>query len=147
MPGKGFLDGAQDVVGVVALSEDYKPNGSDECQRIEQAGGNFSFLPRTWRVGGVLVVSRAFGNQLLKRFVVAEPEIQEEIIKDDVDCLVITTDGLWDVVSNDEAVSLVKSIENPEAAARKLTETAFNKGSADNITYVVRFNHGKDDSP
>ncbi|XP_059072849.1 probable protein phosphatase 2C member 13, mitochondrial isoform X2 [Cryptomeria japonica] len=71
----------------------------------------------------------------------------EEIIKDDVDCLVITTDGLWDVVSNDEAVSLVKSIENPEAAARKLTETAFNKGSADNITYVVRFNHGKDDSP
>ncbi|XP_057868699.2 probable protein phosphatase 2C member 13, mitochondrial [Cryptomeria japonica] len=124
----------------------------------------FSFLPRTWRVGGVLAVSRAFGNRLLKRFVVAEPEIrcipwtvhgtdlhiwncQEEIIKDDVDCLVITTDGLWDVVSNDEVVSLVKSIENPEAAARKLTEIAFNKGSANNITCVVWFNHGKDDSP
>ncbi|GLJ33993.1 hypothetical protein SUGI_0683720 [Cryptomeria japonica] len=46
-----------------------------------------------------------------------------------------------------EAVSLVKSTENPEAAARKLTEIAFNKGSANNITCVVRFNHGKDDSP
>jgi protein phosphatase 1L len=38
----------------------------------------------TWSVGGVLVVSHAFGNRLLKHFVVAEPEIQEEIIKDDV---------------------------------------------------------------
>jgi len=34
--------------------------------------------------------------------------------------------------------------EEPEAAARKLTETAFSRGSGDNITcIVVKFQHDK----
>jgi hypothetical protein len=43
-----------------------------------------------------------------------------------------------------DAVSLARAEEGAEAAARKLTEAAFNRGSADNITcIVVRFNHEK----
>ena len=44
----------------------------------EDAGG-FVMWAGTWRVVGVLVVSRAFGDKLLKQFVVVVPEIQEEM--------------------------------------------------------------------
>ncbi|XP_043716619.1 probable protein phosphatase 2C 76 [Telopea speciosissima] len=125
----------------IPLSEDHKPNRSDERKRIESAGGVVMWAG-TWRVGGVLAMSRAFGNRLLKPFVVAEPEIQEQEIGDEFECLVLASDGLWDVVPNEDAVSLARAEEEPEAAARRLTETAYNRGSADNITcIVVRFNH------
>jgi len=126
----------------VALSRDHKPNQTDERQRIEDAGG-FVMWAGTWRVGGVLAVSRAFGDRLLKQYVVAEPEIQEEVADENVEFLILASDGLWDVVSNQDAVAMIQSTEDPELAAKRLTEEAYRKGSADNITcVVVRFNHG-----
>ncbi|CAH9110483.1 unnamed protein product [Cuscuta epithymum] len=125
----------------IALSDDHKPNRSDERKRIENAGGIIMWAG-TWRVGGVLAMSRAFGNRMLKQFVVAEPEIQDQAIDEGLELLVLASDGLWDVVPNEDAISLAESAESPEAAARKLTETAFARGSADNITcIVVKFSH------
>lgn len=125
----------------VQLSIDHKPDRQDERKRIEDAGGVVMW-GGTWRVGGILALSRAFGDRLLKRYVVADPEIQEEQITRDVEFLVIASDGLWDVISNEEAVSIVQSIEEPMDAAKSLTKAAFRKGSADNIScLVVRFHH------
>ncbi|KAF9667381.1 hypothetical protein SADUNF_Sadunf15G0017100 [Salix dunnii] len=129
----------------IPLSEDHKPNRSDERKRIESAGGVVMWAG-TWRVGGVLAMSRAFGNRLLKQFVVAEPDIQEQKIDQEFELLVLASDGLWDVVPNEDAVSIARTEEEPETAARKLTEAAFTRGSADNITcIVVRFHHDKID--
>lgn len=122
----------------IPLSIDHKPDRSDERERIEQAGG-FIIWAGTWRVGGVLAVSRAFGDKLLKPYVVADPEIQEEEI-DGVDFIIIASDGLWNVISNKDAVAIVQDIPDAEAASRKLIEDAYAKGSSDNITcLVVRF--------
>ncbi|KAL3650546.1 hypothetical protein CASFOL_006949 [Castilleja foliolosa] len=127
----------------IPLSEDHKPNRSDERERIETAGGVVMWAG-TWRVGGVLAMSRAFGNRMLKQFVVAEPEIQDLEVDQDLELLVLASDGLWDVVPNEDAISIAQTEENPEGAARKLTETAFTRGSADNITcIVVKINHTK----
>ncbi|XP_010260464.1 PREDICTED: probable protein phosphatase 2C 11 isoform X2 [Nelumbo nucifera] len=119
----------------VPLSIDHKPDRSDERQRIEKAGG-FIIWSGTWRVGGILAVSRAFGDKLLKPYVVAEPEIQEEEI-DGVEFLIIASDGLWNVVSNKDAVAIVQGISDAEVASRKLIEEAYARGSSDNITCVV----------
>ncbi|XBI18148.1 hypothetical protein VPH35_060014 [Triticum aestivum] len=127
----------------IALSDDHKPDRSDERERIENAGGVVTFSG-TWRVGGVLAMSRAFGDRLLKPFVVAEPEIQEQEIDDELEYLILASDGLWDVVSNEHAVAFVKEEVGPEAAARKLTQIAFARGSTDNITcIVVEFHRAK----
>lgn len=56
--------------------------------------------------------------------------------------MLCSTDRL--ILFSQDAVTLVKMEEEPEAAARKLTETAFSRGSGDNITcIVVKFQHDK----
>ncbi|KAH9760196.1 putative protein phosphatase 2C 59 [Citrus sinensis] len=120
----------------IAVSRDHKPDQTDERQRIEDAGG-FVMWAGTWRVGGVLAVSRAFGDRLLKQYVVADPEIQEEVIDSSLEFLILASDGLWDVVTNEEAVAMIKPIQDPEEAAKRLMQEAYQRGSADNITCVV----------
>ncbi|KAK4800811.1 hypothetical protein SAY86_021298 [Trapa natans] len=119
-----------------AVSRDHKPDQTDERQRIEDAGG-FVIWAGTWRVGGVLAVSRAFGDRLLKQYVVSDPEIQEEKVDSTLEFLILASDGLWDVVTNEEAVAMVKPIEDSEEAAKLLLQEACQRGSADNITCVV----------
>ncbi|XP_031376416.1 probable protein phosphatase 2C 59 [Punica granatum] len=119
-----------------AVSRDHKPDQTDERQRIEDAGG-FVMWAGTWRVGGVLAVSRAFGDRLLKQYVVADPEIQEEKVDSTLEFLILASDGLWDVVTNEEAVAMIKPIQDPEEAAKQLLQEAYQRGSADNITCVV----------
>lgn len=89
------------------MSEDHKPNRVDERERIEAAGGVVVWAG-TWRVGGVLAVSRAFGDRLLKQYVVAEPDLMEETLTPADQALIMASDGLWDVIQNQDAVALIK---------------------------------------
>lgn len=50
----------------VVLTDDHKPNRKDERSRIENAGGQVVWAG-TWRVSGVLAVSRSFGNRQMKQ--------------------------------------------------------------------------------
>lgn len=73
---------------------------------------------------------------------------QEEQNKIRTEWLVIyrRSTGNLSGTSFQDAVSIAQSEEEPVAAARKLTETAFTRGSADNITcIVVKFHHEEAD--
>ncbi|XP_044959290.1 probable protein phosphatase 2C 56 isoform X1 [Hordeum vulgare subsp. vulgare] len=130
------------VFVAIPLSDDHKPNLKNERTRIENAGGGVSYDGFTWRVDGILAMSRAFGNRSLKNYVIAEPDIQETQVSSDLEYLVLATDGLWDVVQNEDVISLMRATDEPEAAAVKLTEMAHSRHSSDNITcIVVRFHH------
>lgn len=118
------------------LTDDHKPNRPDERTRIENVGGTVVHAG-TWRVGGVLAVSRSFGNRQLKQWIVAQPELREDELHSSTGCLIIATDGVWDVIGNQEAVTAVGKFEDAEEAAKALATMAYERGSFDNISCVV----------
>ena len=90
-----------------------------------------------WRVLGVLAVSRALGDRHLKPFVTAEPEVVEvERHADDL-AIVMATDGVWDVLSNNEVAACVAASPSAQEAANQVVDMAYARGSADNITVIV----------
>jgi len=120
----------------IEMSADHKPIRGDEKQRIEALGGRIYFFG-TWRVGGVLAVTRAIGDRRLKKYVSAVPEIKHKVLEKGDDYLILASDGVWDVLSSQDACTLVNGLEDMHAAARKLTDTAYRTGSMDNITSLV----------
>jgi len=63
--------------------------------------------------------------------------VQEEVVDSSLEFLILASDGLWDVVTNEEAVGMVKPILDSEQAAKRLLAEASQRGSADNTTCVV----------
>lgn len=95
---------------VGALSKDHKPNRADEKERIQKAGGSVISIFTIPRVQGLLAVSRAIGDLQLKQFVISEPELTSITKKSDDLCIILATDGLWDVITNVMAGSIAKRI-------------------------------------
>ncbi|KAG7266347.1 hypothetical protein CRUP_017706, partial [Coryphaenoides rupestris] len=118
----------------VALSHDHKPwfhqlsNGS-------------------WRVQGILAMSRSLGDYPLKNLNVVIPD--PDIVTFDLDKLqpefmILASDGLWDAFSNEEAVRFVRErLDEPHYGAKSIVLQSFYRGCPDNITVmVVKFKSG-----
>ncbi|XP_010527050.1 PREDICTED: probable protein phosphatase 2C 53 [Tarenaya hassleriana] len=140
----------------IALSVDHKPNREDEYVRIEAAGGKII----QWnghRVFGVLAMSRSIGDRYLKPWIIPDPEVVFCPRTKDDDCLILASDGLWDVMTNEEACELARKRimlwhkknglsgssrgrdvdPAAQSAAEYLSNRALQKGSKDNITVIV----------
>ncbi|GBF87365.1 phosphatase 2C 51-like protein [Raphidocelis subcapitata] len=132
----------------VQVTDDHKPEREDEAERVEKAGGQVLYW-NGHRVMGVLAMSRAIGDHCLRPYVIPEPEITvfRRHARDEI--LLLASDGLWDVMPNQEATDLAMRCirrardkgASPKAAARVaatiLTKAAVDRGSRDNITVMV----------
>ncbi|KAL2555695.1 Protein phosphatase 2C 3 [Forsythia ovata] len=119
----------------IPLSTDHKPDRPDELDRINQAGGRVIFWDGP-RVLGVLAMSRAIGDNYLKPYVIPEPDvtITERTAEDE--CLILASDGLWDVVTNDVACGVArmclksrKPSSPPRSPGNETTVTATGESS------------------
>ena len=68
------------------------------------------------------------------------PEITTHELGDEDEFIIIASDGLWDKLSNEEAVALVHdTVKEPGMASKRLATEALTRGSKDNITVIVCF--------
>jgi protein phosphatase 2C len=132
----------------IPLTEDHKAARDDETARVEAAGGEVMWWNGE-RVMGVLAVSRSIGDHYLRPFVIAQPEVTILSRVPEDELLLLASDGLWDVMSNQEACSLAQRCLRraqqrgasrhtaAKVAASVLTRAAIDQGSSDNVTVVV----------
>jgi len=90
----------------------------------------------------VLAVTRAFGDHSLRQSgLIAVPHIVKYTLKPFDKFLVIASDGVWDELSDQDAINFCKEEFSTKQIAQVIVKTAVQKGSKDNISViVVRFN-------
>lgn len=125
------------------MSQDHRPTYLPERRRVEELGGYFD----DGYLNGHLSVTRALGDWDLKfplgssSPLIAEPDVQQVLLTEDDEFLIIGCDGIWDVMSSQYAVSLVRRElrrhDDPQQCARDLVREALRLNTPDNLTVIV----------
>jgi len=123
--------------GSLRVSTDHKVSEVDEYNRIIKSGGciTYSGVPR---IHGY-AVSRAFGDCEAAPYIIATPSIYKmQLLKSF--SIVMCSDGVFDVLSDDDVASVVRACKDGDNAARLIVESALMLNSSDNISVLLAVN-------
>jgi len=133
---------------------DHKPTDPTEAKRIMTAGGAVI----NGRVNGILAVARALGDHCLKAphlpndAVSNVPHITSTQLEHQDEFIIVACDGLWDVMTDQEAVTFARTSHQqllrarpspaqvaslPNMVAKMLVKEALDRGTSDNVTCSV----------
>lgn len=90
-----------------------------------------------WRVDGLVSVARAFGDKTLKEHMTARPDLADLVVDLSCEFLILGSNGLWTVFTNQEVVDIVHKTKDPMNAAQELVCEARNRYSEDDISCAV----------
>ncbi|KAH7532912.1 probable protein phosphatase 2C 52 [Ziziphus jujuba] len=158
----GSKDNSDSMVAI-QLTVDLKPDLPREAERIKRCKGRVFALqdepevPRVWLPfddAPGLAMARAFGDFCLKEYgVISIPEFSHRILTEKDQFIVLASDGVWDVLSNEEVVDIVSSAPTRSSAARILVDSAarewklkYPTSKMDDCAVVCVFLDGKMDS-
>jgi len=109
---------------------------------IEKVTWDHSFIEELVKNGSITkdeAINHPKRN-LITRAVGYELELQvdtyEKDLKDD-DIILLCTDGLTNMLTEEEILEIIKNYEDPQEACDTLVQNANNKGGEDNITVIV----------
>ncbi|XP_077254088.1 putative protein phosphatase 2C 52 [Tasmannia lanceolata] len=158
----GSRDSSDSIVAV-QLTVDLKPDLPREAERIKRCKGRVFALqdePEVQRVwlpfddAPGLAMARAFGDFCLKDYgVISVPEFSHRLLTERDHFVVLASDGVWDVLSNEEVVEIVFMAPTRSSAARVVVESAVREwklkyptSKMDDCAVVCLYLDGKMDS-
>ncbi|XVF44417.1 hypothetical protein PTKIN_Ptkin02bG0118800 [Pterospermum kingtungense] len=154
---------SNDSMVAIQLTVDLKPDLPREAERIKRCKGRVFALQDEPEVSRVwlpfddapgLAMARAFGDFCLKEYgVISIPEFSYRLLTERDQFIVLASDGVWDVLSNEEVVEIVSSAPNRSSAARILVDSAarawklkYPTSKVDDCAVVCFFLDGKMDT-
>ena len=119
---------------ILRLSYDDRVSDRKEKERIIKQGG----IIFNGRIYGQLMLSRCFGDWSIKEYgVIVLPHVARiELTSDDL-YLILATDGVWDVLSDDDIVKLTQINSNSLGICKNIVIESLNRESEDNISCFV----------
>jgi len=146
-------------LAALALTVDHKPDTPAEAARIRAAGGRVEqlvdergqrvgphrvWLKTAWTPG--LAMSRALGDAVAHTAGVSStPDVTVHPLCARDELIILATDGIWEFITNEEAVTMAAAAPNPAAACAALAAEAAARwvkeedGVCDDITVLVLF--------
>ncbi|KAJ0408739.1 hypothetical protein P43SY_001963 [Pythium insidiosum] len=119
------------------LSVDHKATNEDEARRIRARNG----IILNKRVGGVLSVTRALGQSDEKELITADPHLSSGRVEVDGAFLMLVSDGVSDIYSDEELTQFVSRRlqlgEKASTICSTLLDEAKVRGAVDNMTAVL----------
>ncbi|KAK4379809.1 hypothetical protein RND71_001671 [Anisodus tanguticus] len=119
------------------------PSFIHQRRRVEDLGG---FIDDGY-LNGILSVTRALGDWDMKlprgsaSPLIAEPEFRQIVLTEEDEFLIIGCDGIWDVMSSQQAVTLVRRglrrHDDPEQCAKDLVMSSQQAVTFDNLTVII----------
>ncbi|KAH1060327.1 hypothetical protein GLYMA_02G144500v4 [Glycine max] len=136
---------------VKELTSDHHPDRDDERIRVETAGGQVQNWGGVPRINGQLAITRAIGDVLFKSYgVISAPEVTDwQPLTANDSFLVVASDGVFEKMSVQDVCDLLWEVHrfsnmrsectpaSSYSLADLIVNTAFKKGSMDNVAAVV----------
>ena len=116
------------------ITKDHKCSDQTEVKRIRDNGG----VVFRERVFGTLMLTRSFGDKEMKKYgVLATPDIYVKNIESGDLFVVIASDGVWDVVEENEILQMAKEGISSSDFSKKIVGLAKERDTHDNISCIV----------
>ncbi|KAM7500482.1 hypothetical protein LguiA_024896 [Lonicera macranthoides] len=122
------------------IKVDHEPE--KEKSLVESRGGFVLEKPGNIPcLDGQLAMTWAFGDGKLKDDIMAEPVVVVETINNDTWFIILASDDLWKIMSNQEACDCIGEVKNAQDASEQLIKEAQRRKSLDDISCIVVMFH------